>query len=85
MFDAYYVDAVGSGRPPKDSSPVLTLTEMPPYLVGIRNISFAWKGNDDFTPEKDLQYSYTLIGYDTQWSPWGSATYVEYQDIPEGI
>ena len=84
-FDAHYVDAVAAARPPEDSPPTISLTKKPGSLIGTRSVMFAWTGNDDFTPEQGLQYSYILQGYWPTWSPWTNITTAEYQDIPDGL
>lgn len=84
-FDAHYVDAVAAARPPEDAAPTIVLTETPANLIGTRNVTFTWTGNDDITPEEELQYSYKLLGYDSTWSSWTHITTTQYQDVPDGI
>jgi len=77
-FTAHYVDAVAAASPPKDSPPSVKITEKPPSLTGIDNVTFSWEGSDDFTPAGDILYSYMLSGYDT-WSQWTHDTGKSYE------
>ena len=48
------------------------------------SIEFAWKGQDDVTPEDRLEYSYYLEGQDKAWSPWEPVLERTFEGLPEG-
>ncbi|MBI1733222.1 MAG: S8 family serine peptidase [Gammaproteobacteria bacterium] len=59
------------------SSPLTTLTSVPPKVGDISAVSFAWSGQDD--SPGDIQFQYMLSNVDVDWSPWSSDTSKTYQ------
>ncbi|RLE41413.1 hypothetical protein DRJ19_05910, partial [Candidatus Woesearchaeota archaeon] len=64
--------------------PDTTITSGPSGTINYSDVKFIWTGTDDNTPTSELAYSYKLDGYDSDWSPWTSATSKEYKDLPNG-
>lgn len=65
---------------PDTTPPETEIIEGPSGKITYNDVRFVWKGKDDMSSE--LVYSYKLEGYDSDWSPWTSATSVEYKDLP---
>jgi len=66
------------------AAPETTITAGPTGTIDYNDVSFAWTGVDDVTPTAQLEYSYTLEGYDTSWSAWISSTSKAYTDLSNG-
>ncbi|KAA0015318.1 MAG: hypothetical protein FE041_00260 [Thermoplasmata archaeon] len=79
-FTAYYVDVCVASSPPVDEPPILQFIEKPSSIEGFRNVSFKWKGEDDFG---DVLFSYKLVGYE-EWHEWGNETTAFYYNLQDG-
>ncbi|HHF56301.1 MAG TPA: hypothetical protein ENL42_05240 [Thermoplasmatales archaeon] len=80
-FTAHFVDACTAAEPAADEPPTLYFTKKPDSVVGYRNVSFKWYGEDDFG---DVLFSYMLKGYETTWHEWSSITSANYTNLPDG-
>ena len=63
--------------------PETTLVDYPSGIIAERDVTFRWSGSDDKTPTDELEYSYMLVGYDDDWSPWDRVTTKTYRGLPE--
>jgi hypothetical protein len=71
--------------PSVDSTPPhTTITKAPAKIIGSRDVTFEWTGNDVATPTANLTYSYFLEGYDTGYSPFLLNTTKAYTNLPDG-
>ncbi len=82
-FDFDYIKfhpvGVGDVTPPK-----ITFTNYPTSPVPTKSpVSISWSATDDATPSSQLQYSWRMDGYDSEWSSWSTQTSVSYQ-FPKG-
>ncbi len=80
-FVAHFVDACVGAKPAADNPPTLYFIEKPGSVVGYRNVSFRWHGEDDFG---GVLFSYMLKGYEAEWHEWGSETSANYSNLPDG-
>lgn len=64
--------------------PDTTIQSGPSGAINYYDVTFTWSGNDDVTSQKDLQYSYKLISFDSSWSSWKASTSRTYENLPEG-
>jgi len=67
---------------PSDTIPPdTTITSGPAGTITYNTVTFQWTGSDNVTPPSNLVYSYYLVGYDTNWSPYTPDTSKTYQNL----
>ncbi|KAA0002156.1 MAG: hypothetical protein FE044_03475 [Thermoplasmata archaeon] len=64
--------------------PLANITEYPPAITNIKNITFKWNGSDNLTPYENISFSYKLKGYDTIWNNWTKEKEITYFNLSEG-
>jgi len=62
--------------------PETMITSGPAGTISETSVQFEWIGSDDTTPTEELQYSYKLLDYNSQWSPWTTETSTTYVALP---
>lgn len=67
----------------KDNPPVTTIISGPYQLINSTQVEFIWIGSDDFTPSRELEYSFRLSNQ-IYWSPWTKQTSVRHNNLLEG-
>lgn len=80
-FIAHYVDACRAGEPAPDSPPHVEFVKKPASVVGYRNVSFEWKGSDDYG---EVLFSYKLKNYEEDWHEWSDSRMANYSNLQDG-
>jgi hypothetical protein len=71
---------VTTDRTPPDT----TITSGPGGLIATPTATFTWTGTDDVTPTASLTYAFRLVGRDTFFSAFTSATSTTYSGLANG-
>ncbi len=72
--------------PPQEdiTPPETTLIRFPAENIGINEVTFEWKGNDDITSTSELTFSFFLEGHDTDYTPFTTDTSKTYTGLHAG-
>src|SRR5262249_3234270 len=70
-------------------SPNLAIVEISGNVATNGILKFRWLAVDDLELPSELspnsiQYSYSLQGFDPNWSPWSARAFVDYTSVPVG-
>ncbi len=64
--------------------PLANITEYPPSITNMENITFKWNATDNLTPSQNITFSYWLKGYDLMWGNWTGNKEATYHNLSEG-
>jgi hypothetical protein len=67
-----------------DLPPTTTLTNHPSKQHPSTSAIFTWNGQDDSTPSQEIQFSYRLLPYEVEWSPWTTENTISFIDLLPG-
>ncbi len=91
VIQFYSIDNRGNSESVKEAMikidktpPSINITEFPPAITNIKNITFKWNGSDNLTPYENITFSYKLEGYDTIWHNWTTEKETTYFNLSEG-
>ncbi|GGH16813.1 ligand-binding sensor domain-containing protein [Pedobacter zeae] len=59
------------------------LQEIPEYVYSLNSIHFEY-ASTLFEHDKNIKFSYQLIGFDSEWSAWGTKSEKDYTNLPAG-
>jgi len=59
------------------------LHEVPEYIYSLNSIHFEY-ASTLFEHDKNIKFSYQLIGFDSEWSVWGTKSEKDYTNLPAG-
>ncbi|MBO9672831.1 MAG: transcriptional regulator [Sphingobacteriaceae bacterium] len=76
VFGGYFVNK-GAIVPKQD------LQEIPEYVYSLNSIHFEY-GSTLFEHDKNIKFSYQLIGFDSEWSAWNTKSEKDYTNLPAG-
>ena len=68
----------------EDNPPDTRILSGPTGTIKDNTVTFSWIGSDDISSSEQLEYSYKLLEYDTEWSQWKTETSTTYSDLPDG-